>query len=183
MKRLAPLALALGLVAAPALAQTAPNVEMARMFAADQADRQGTIDWAAVAPRDAARRAATAKLLADGALSTAEDFHAAAFIFQHGGSADDYLLAHTLAMAAVAKGKADSMWIATATLDRYLMKLGQPQVYGTQFTRSTGAWTQEPYNRTLVSDALRKVLGVRSQAEQAEQMAKLPTAPPPPPKP
>lgn len=44
----------------------------------------------------------------------------------------------------------------------------------------TGVWTQEPYNRALVSDALRKVLGVKSQAEQAEQMAKLPGPPPKP---
>lgn len=179
--RFTPFAIALALIATPALAQPpAPNAEMARLFAEDQADRKAPIDWQAVGPRDETRRAATAKLLADGALATAEDFHAAAFIFQHGNTADDYLLAHTLALAAVARGKTDSLWIATATLDRYLQAIGQPQVYGTQYSRKTGAWSQEPYNRTLVSDALRKVLGVRSQAEQAEQMAKLPGPPPKP---
>jgi hypothetical protein len=178
MKPFTALALALSLLAAPALSQTAANPEMARMFAEDQADRTGTIDWKTVAPRDEAR-------LAEGALTTAEDFHAAAFVFQHGSTADDYLLAHTLAMAAVAKGKADSMWIATATLDRYLMQIGQPQVYGTQFrvSKPSGSWTQEPYNRALVSDALRKVLGVRTQAEQAEQLAKLPSLQPAPARP
>jgi hypothetical protein len=174
------LAFALALVASPAAAQPpASNAAMARILAEDQADRRTPIDWKAVGPRDEARRAATAKLLADGALSTAEDFHAAAFIFQHGTAADDYLLAHTLALAAVAKGRAESMWIATATLDRYLMAVGQPQIYGTQYGRRDGQWSQEPYNRALISDALRKVLGVPSQAEQGDRMAKLPGPPKP----
>lgn len=174
------LAFAFALVASPVAAQPpASNAAMAKIFAEDQADRRAPIDWKVVGPRDAARRAATAKLLADGALSTAEDFHAAAFVFQHGAAADDYLLAHTLALAAVARGKAESMWIATATLDRYLMAVGQPQIYGTQYGRRDGQWSQEPYNRALVSDALRKVLGVPSQAEQADRMANLPGPPKP----
>lgn len=174
------LALALLFLTSPATAQTPDsNPAMAKMFADDQADRQAPIDWKAVAPRDEVRRAATAKLLAEGALSTADDFHAAAFIFQHGGAPEDYLLAHTLALVAVAKGKPDSIWIATATLDRYLLAVDQPQIYGTQYIRRQEAWTQEPYNRTLISDALRKVLGVPSQAEQAERMNKLPGPPNP----
>ena len=60
------------------------------------------------------------------------------------------------------------------------VSLPSPQVYGTQFSRKTGVWTQERYNRALVADALRKVLGVKSQAEQAQQMAKLPGPPPKP---
>lgn len=183
--RLAPLALALALLAGPAAAQAAGNAEMARIFAADQADRQaqlGAIGWNAVAPRDAARRAATQKLLADGALTTAEDFHAAAFVLQHGDSPDDYLLAHSLALAAVGKGKADSMWIATATLDRYLGAIGQPQIYGTQFRadKATRTWTQEPYSRALVPDPLRRTLGVKTQAEQDAQLSQLQAAMPAP---
>jgi hypothetical protein len=46
----------------------------------------------------------------------------------------------------------------------------QPQIYGTQFfTPQNGPVTQEPYNRNLVSDALRRQLGVPSQAVQDEQ--------------
>ncbi len=41
---------------------------------------------------------------------------------------DDYLLAHTLAMIAVAKGDEGSLWIGTATLDRYLQSVGKPQI-------------------------------------------------------
>ncbi|MBU1378400.1 MAG: hypothetical protein KKE02_06050 [Alphaproteobacteria bacterium] len=189
--RLAALALCLWLAGGSALAQPAPaadNGEMQRIFQEDQADRKapvGTIDWKVIRPRDEQRRLATRKLLADGALRTADDFHAAAFVFQHGHEDDDYLLAHTLAMIAVAKGRKESLWIASATLDRYLVQVGKPQVYGTQFSGSkvTGGWTQEPYNRDLISDSIRVELGVPSLAEQARQMADLPTLMPAPKKP
>jgi len=149
-----------------------PNAEMARIFAADQADRQapGKIDWAVVGKADAARRAATRTLLDGGALHTGGDYEQAAFVFQHGNGPDDYLLAHTLALVAVAKGNGDAVWIAAATLDRYLQAIGKPQVYGTQFPNQPGGKsTQEPYDRALVSDALRRQLGVPSLAEQEKQ--------------
>lgn len=183
--RLAALALCLALAAGSAAAQPSPaagNAEMQRIFQEDQADRAGAptaIDWTRVSKRDEERRLATGKLLADGALQTAEDFHAAAFIFQHGGKTDDYLLAHTLAMVAVSKGRKESLWIATATLDRYLIGIGQRQIYGTQYSRPKGVWTQEPYNRDLVSDALRKALGTKTLAEQAAQLAEFAAMPMP----
>lgn len=144
------------------------NPEMRAIFEADQAARAGaSIDWAVVGPQDEARRRRTHELLDAGALSSGEDFHNAAFIFQHGGTADDYLLAHTLAMVAVARGRADATWIAAATLDRYLQAIGRPQIYGTQYRTPEGvAATQEPYDRALVSDALRAALGVPPQADQ-----------------
>jgi hypothetical protein len=149
------------------------NPEMQRIFDADQKDRQpdaGKIDWNVVSKADAARRESTRKLLAEGRLHTGEDFERAAFAFQHGDASDDYLLAHTLAMVAAARGQASAIWIAAATLDRYLNSIHQPQIYGTQFFLKTNQpTTQEPYNRSLISDALRKQLGVPSEAAQEEQ--------------
>lgn len=87
---------------------------------------------------------------------TAEDFTRAAFVFQHGCTPDDYLLAHTLAMVAVGKADENALWIGTATLDRYRHSTGKAQIYGTQFKANPdGTATQEAYNRALVSDALR----------------------------
>jgi len=147
------------------------NPEMQLIFERDQNDRlKEDIDWTTVNKADAERREATAKLLRDGKLHTGQDFENAAFIFQHGGTSDDYLLAHTLAMVAVARGSGHAIWIAAATLDRYLNAVHQPQIYGTQFwTNQNQPTTQEPYNRSLVSDALRKYLNVPSQALQEEQ--------------
>lgn len=152
----------------------ASNAEMQRLFAEDQADRKAApnIDWKVVAPRDEARRAATRRLLAEGALRTAEDYRAAAFIFQHGSAPGDYLLAHTLAMVAVAKGDAKALWIASATLDRYLINTGHQQIYGTQYSKpsATAAWTMEPYDRELIADALRRELGVPDLAAQQKRL-------------
>jgi hypothetical protein len=155
-----------------------PNVEMQRIFEADQKARQSQItltkeDWAVIDKQDTERRNATRKLLETGQLHSDKDFAEAAFIFQHGSSCDDYLLAHSLAVVAVAKGDAGSAWIAAATLDRYLQSIGKPQIYGTQFefTPKSGVpATQEPYNRELISDALRRQLGVPSLANQEVQL-------------
>ena len=168
--------------AVPALAQeTSPqnNAEMAAIFAADQAVRQ-------VAPEkfrdrafvnemlaaDAARRVQTRALLDAGALSTGEDYRAAAFVFQHGSTPEDYLLAHSLAVAAVAKGSPEGAWIAAATLDRYLQMTEKAQIYGTQTRKTRDApATLDPYDRALIPDSLRAVFGVPPQSEQDARLA------------
>jgi hypothetical protein len=152
-----------------------PNAEMTAIFEADQKDRTSDhVDWSAVAKADAVRREQTRRLLEADVLHTGEDYQHAAFVFQHGDSPADYLLAHTLAMVAVTKGKTTAIWIAAATLDRYLQNIGQKQIFGTQFLthQENGAevWTQDPYDRMLISDALRAQLGVPAQKEQKEQL-------------
>jgi hypothetical protein len=147
------------------------NPEMTAIFEADQADRASggaAIDWSVVTPRDEARRARTLALVAAGALASGDDYWHAAFVLQHGSEPNDFLLAHTFAVVAAARGRADATWIAAASLDRYLQKSGRPQIYGTQynFSNETQTATQDPYDRALVSDALRGALGVKSQAEQ-----------------
>lgn len=152
-----------------------PISEIDKIYAEDQLVRQSPRPDA---PKrqyhsDAERENATRKLLARGKLQSARDFEEAAVIFQHSRTPGDYLLAHTLALIAVSKGDTNAVWIAAATLDRYLMSSGKPQIYGTQFlTPPGGRATQEPYNRTLISDTLRKQLGVPSLKEQEQQLKK-----------
>jgi hypothetical protein len=70
-------------------------------------------------------------------------------------------------MIASSRGNQDGLWTVAASMDRYLQVIGQPQLYGTQYnTPNRQNTTMEPYNRTLISDAPRAALGVRSQAEQ-----------------
>jgi hypothetical protein len=148
------------------------NPEMKRIFEEDQRPRQAgpNIDWSTVSKADAARRAETMRLLNEGALHSGEDFNRAANIFQHGAGPDDFLFAHTLAIIAIRKGYSDATWIAAATLDRYLLSIKRRQIYGTQFRTPKGkAATQERYNRTLISDSLRRQLGVPDLAAQQVQ--------------
>ncbi|WP_443750826.1 hypothetical protein [Asticcacaulis solisilvae] len=127
------------------------NAEMSAIFKADQDARKNGMagDWAKIGADDAQRRQQTAELLKAGALQSGDDFLHAAFVFQHGSTPEDYMLAHVLATVAVARGQGEATWIAAATLDRYLMAEKQPQIFGTQFGKQNGQdWTQEPYNRT-----------------------------------
>ena len=149
--------------------------EMKRILEEDQKPRQSSdlsqADWVTINRQDEERRKQVGTLLARGALHTGEDYQSAALIFQHGSTPEDYLLAHTLAMIAVARGNSGALWIASASLDRYLNAIKQPQIYGTQFYQPKDKpWTQEPYNRTLISDELRRQLGVPSQAAQHKQL-------------
>jgi hypothetical protein len=148
------------------------NAEMARIYAADQAARENpsATDWSAIGKEDAARKARTKALLDAGQLRSGTDFYYAAFVFQHGATPGDYLMAHTLAVIAAARGRSDATWIASATLDRYLQGIGQKQIFGTQFRTPEGQpATQDPYDRFLVSDVLREALGVPTLAAQEEQ--------------
>jgi hypothetical protein len=184
---------------------TAVPTNIHQLFIDDQAERtvRGAIFKYGpdVNSRDALRRAEAKLLLAAGELKTAQDFHDAAFIFQHGHSPDDYLLAHILAIEAIVKGDASSKWIAAATLDRYLQAIGQRQVFGTQYLSKSYLYllqhkddpnavnspeaqqkgmTQDPYDRTLVPDALRGDFCVPAQAahetKPGENSAGTPTA-------
>src|SRR5262249_32263187 len=102
------------------------SAEMKQIYSADQADREINIaamtpdqrlDWTRKAgPRDSQRRKQVIDLLSRGALHTGSDFEEAALVFQHGATSDDFLLAHTLATVAIAKGSSQSRWTAAATL-------------------------------------------------------------------
>ena len=156
-----------------------------RMFQEDQADRnvdyeamtdQERSEWRKrVRPRDDQRHKEVMDLVKRGELHTGADFEEASVIFQHGLDQDDYLLAHTLAVIAVAKGRSQSRWLVAASLDRYLHKLKQQQIYGTESlpsqtlksgSKSAYHWTQDPYNRVLIPDSLRSELCVPDLAQQ-----------------
>lgn len=154
----------------PVIAMRATNAAMTALFDADQAERKQTpIDMSSLRAADTKRRQETQTLLDAGALQSGADFFHAAFIFQHGQTPEDFLKAHLLAMVAVARGRSDALWIASASLDRYLQRIKQPQVLGTQFAMIAGKAVQEPFNPALISDTLREALGVPPLADQAAQ--------------
>lgn len=104
------------------------NPEMTEIFRLDQQGRLelgAEIDWAAMQRKDRERRTRTKALLDAGALQSGEDLYHAAFVFQHGDTPADFLMARTLATIAMARGNRSASWIAAATLDRYLQNIGQ----------------------------------------------------------
>ena len=163
-----------------------------QMFLDDQDDTPtgkpggiAPITQAEIKARGEQRRRLVSAMLAKGQAQTAEDFHDAALLFQHGESADDYLLAHILAVDAVIKGDDKSKFLAAATLDRYLQFINRPQVFGTQYApltpvqpRNVGVfkgrtWTHMPFDEQALTDAVRHDYCVPDLEQQKKNLATL----------
>mgnify|MGYP003365199264 CR=1 FL=1 len=179
MKILHGIGLLVLLASATHTAHAGDNPRLKAMFDADQAEReQDPINWVTLVPNDMKRRAELHRMLEQNTVTTGLDYYEAAFIQQHGLKPDDYLLAHVLAMAALAKGYTQAGWIAAATLDRYLQQNRHPQIFGTQTvirpvpgTGKEEAPTRAPFDTTLVPDSLRATLGVADLKTLANRLS------------
>ena len=143
------------------------NFRLTDLYAQDQSDRRtaGDADWSVVERRDAERRREVAQMLERGMVRTAADHYHAAMIFQHGSDSTAYRLAHDLAREAERLGSEEARWLSAATLDRYLLSIGEPQRYGTQFTVRDDVWYLSPMDTTAVTDDERRRAGTRTLAE------------------
>lgn len=114
--------------------------ELSEIRDADQDDRRTTpIDWARVNARDTERRTRVIELLRQGRVRTAQDYENAALVFQHGDTLADYEQARALAYEGAKRGSRSALWLAAAAWDRWLVKAGHPQRFGTQFRCPKGA--------------------------------------------
>lgn len=124
--------------------QKEKSAQLRQIQQEDQDDRAGTydsIDWDKVTPRDLQRRIKVAQIFAEGCLATAADFGAAAIVYQHGTTAGHYYQAFVWANEAVKLGDEKQKWLTAAALDRYLVKVGNKQLFGTQFSKDpAGKW-------------------------------------------
>jgi hypothetical protein len=106
-------------------------------------------------------------------LVTGRDYFRAALILQHGFEAEHYLLAHVLATLAAFKGNEPSKWLVAASLDRFLQRVDQAQIFGTQWhigPEKPRTFTMEPYSRELLTDAIRGEYRVPPLAEQEKMI-------------
>ena len=145
------------------------NPALTEMFTIDQKAREGgSVDWVKLAQDDEQRRKSLRQMLSAGGVRTRNDYLHAAMIFQHGQNPDEYLMAHVLAIDAVALGSKEARWLSAATLDRYLLSIWQPQVFGTQFHGGAGfgGMTHDRMNSSIVSDPMRRATCVVSASEQ-----------------
>jgi len=101
-------------------------------------------------------------LVQQGRLSSAEDYYMAGLLMQHGGQAEDHLLAHTLFVASAMKGRRDSRWYAAIALDDYLIAIGRPQFFGTTYGG------ERQVDRTHMADPLRRLFCVPGMDRQRE---------------
>jgi len=150
------------------------NPELTQLFKEDQRVRQpkplGT-DEPKIIGIDVERLASVKEMLARDQIHTQADYLHAALILQHSKLSADYLVAHTLAVLCAAEHDKTCLWLSAATLDRYLQSVDQAQIYGTQYTHfDKPPITQQPYADGVISDTLRKSLGVPPLEEQKKEL-------------
>lgn len=153
------------------------NLKLEELFLADQKDRTKVYDSPAALKdlehRDSMRRALVAEMISRGEVSTPNDLYHAAVIYLHGSEPKHYLTAHRFAAMASINGHRPSRWLMAATLDRFLMSLGQPQVYGTQFEhdKESGQYQLRlPIDDNAVLSFEKKFFNVPTVAERLEQL-------------
>jgi hypothetical protein len=138
--------------------QAAKSAELIKLAEEDQADRAGSydsVDWNKVNPRDLQRRIQVATIFAEGCFKIASDYASAATIYQHGNTAGHYYQAFIWANEAVKLGDTSQVWWTAAALDRYLVKVGQRQLFGTQLSRNNSEkWCVQPVEPSF-PDSLR----------------------------
>ena len=153
------------------------NLQLEELFQDDQKDRERVYetsdDVAKLKERDAARLKRTYMMMDLGEIRTTKDLYRAAVILQHGHNASDFLTAHRLATLSAVLGHKTARWLLAASLDRYLMAVGQPQVYGTQFEYGAAEKRYQlklPISDTIFLEFEKGMLGVPSVAERLKQL-------------
>lgn len=156
------------------------NQELASLVQADQREAQALVkaggreqDLRAWVSAGAPRREMVRRLIRAGGLVTAKDYVNGALLLQHGDTPEDFLLAHVLATIAGFKGSRTGRWLSAAALDRYLLNVGQPQVFGIQamrdFTKmATDCHSMTP-NLAIISDQIRKEYGYPLTAAEIQR--------------
>jgi hypothetical protein len=148
------------------------------MWVEDQADRTPPtgqrIDWARVAPRDSARLTRVHALYLADRFVTGADHYYAATILQHSDDSSDFLLAHELSVLAIGLGEPRARWLAAASEDRFLLSIGRPQRFGTQYAaRGPGEAVRLGRVEEGVTDSLRRAFNAPGLAEARAHEAEL----------
>ena len=153
------------------------NLKLEEIFQEDQVDRdrvyESPDEVAKLRKRDAARRKTVSVMMELGEVKTKNDLYHTAVIFQHGESAQDFMNAHRLATMSGLLGHRTARWLVAASLDRYLMKIGRPQVYGTQFEYNPAQKEYQlklPIDETVFLSFEKEMLGVPSANQRVKQL-------------
>ncbi len=155
------------------------NLRVEELHAADQKDRERVYsspkEVEALKTRDLARRKELLELMSRGEVNTQNDLYRAAVVFLHGAEPKDFLIAHRLSTTASIQGHRAARWLCAASLDRFLMSMGLPQTYGTQFEHNEEENRYQlrlPIDDAAVLHFEKRFFGVPSVMERLSQLNK-----------
>ena len=152
------------------------NQELINIYKADQNERKtDQINWKSLHENDSIRRIRVQELLGSGKVKTGKDFARAAMIFQHArDDSTSYAKAVKLMEKAIEKDSTINKWLFAAATDRYLLSVGKPQIYGTQYYKEEGSqWVLENFDSLKISDKERKKYGVKTLIQLRAALQKM----------
>ncbi len=117
--------------------------ELAEIVKADQDARKNfqnmsPEDMQKMAIDDSKRRMRIGEIFGEGCFSTAEDYAAAALVFQHGAIPEHFFQTFLWAKKAVELGDKEQMRLMALGLDRYLVNSGYKQLFASQAIKPNG---------------------------------------------
>jgi hypothetical protein len=147
------------------------------LLSEDQADRKDhSISGNAglLTERDTLRRQAVRELIQSNELTTADDFYYASMIFHHGNSIEDSERAMELSKKAIDLGHEKAKRMYALCIDRYLIKQGKLQKFGTQYHKrdANSMWEMIPLDPNTTDEERRKY-DVESLEQLKEHINKL----------
>lgn len=127
-----------------------------------------------VVARDTERRMRVGQIFGEGCFSKAEDFAAAALVFQHGNRPEHFFQTFLWAKRAVELGDLTQKKIMAWGLDRYLVNIGHKQLFASQFRRPTleSCWQLQQVEMDF-PDELRKEYTGTTLHDSLERLKKL----------
>ena len=149
------------------------NAELKKMYEEDQSSRKmEKIEWDKLVKQDSTRRVEVLEMIKQNKLSTQNDYFHAAMIFQHGKDSTSYKLAYEYSKKASVMDTTNSLfrWLSAASYDRYLISIGKPQIYGTQFIVFDKKYYLNNFDTTKVTDSERIYYGTRTLKEIKEYL-------------
>lgn len=155
------------------------SVELAKLWVSYQTEK---LNKAPVIGSAKTRVSQVQKLVADDKLRSATDYYCAAVLLTEGATADESLLAHDLAISALAMGDTRAKTVVAYSEDQFMTRISRPQRYGTQTAKQNGKPMLKPVGPG-VTDLMRRNLGLPSSraakklAEDGKDMASILTAP------
>jgi hypothetical protein len=119
---------------------------------------------------DAKRRRQVAKIFADGCFKSSADYAAAAMVYQHGIVPDHFFQTFLWSKRAVELGDNSQKHLMALGIDRYLMNLGQRQLFGSQAKKIKAddiCWCLFPVEPSFTEELRQQYLGKSLEEQKA----------------
>jgi hypothetical protein len=148
------------------------NAELISIYISDQTDRNShDINWDEVSKRDSLRRIRVNEILESNGIITARDHKNAAMVFLHGKDSADYGKAIRFMKKAIELDSTMNKWLFAAATDSYLLSIGEPQIYGTQYIKmGDEPWKVALIDTSKITDAVRIEYGVETLNQQIQKV-------------